>query len=120
MNEIIIGGDVLYAKRNRAAFTFTANTNTSVTLTVVSSLAGIEIGDLITGTGIPTGSRIGTISGTTVTMVTAAGAASNATTGGAQNLIFSSVYGSIVTVSLSVVVAYGLVYLFQHLQMQVL
>jgi hypothetical protein len=68
---------------------------------VVSSNTGLVIGATIQGTGIPTGSRIGTISGTTVTMVTAAGAASNATTGGAQNLIFSSVYGSTLTVSLS-------------------
>lgn len=68
---------------------------------VVSSAAQLVVGATIQGTGVPTGSRIGTISGTTVTMVTAAGAASNATASGAQNLIFSSVIGSLLTVSLS-------------------
>lgn len=68
---------------------------------VVSSAAQLVIGATIQGAGVPTGSRIGTISGTTVTMVTAAGAPSNATVDGAQNLIFSSVIGSLLTVSLS-------------------
>lgn len=68
---------------------------------VVSSATGLVVGATIQGTGVPTGSRIGSISGTTVTMVTAAGAASNATVGGAQNLIFSSVYGSTLTISMS-------------------
>lgn len=68
---------------------------------VVSSATGLVVGATIQGTGVPTGSRIGTISGTTVTMVTASGTASNATAGGAQNLIFSSVYGSVLTITLS-------------------
>ncbi len=68
---------------------------------VVSSATGLVVGATIQGTGVPTGSRIGTISGTTVTMVTATGAVSNATASGAQNLIFSSVFGSVLTVSLS-------------------
>jgi len=68
---------------------------------VVSSATGLIVGATIQGTGVPTGSRIGTISGTTVTMVTAAGLASNATVGGAQNLLFSSVYGTTLTVSMS-------------------
>ena len=69
---------------------------------VVSSATGLVVGATIQGTGIPTGSRIGTISGTTVTMVTAAGLPSNATvTNATASLIFSSVWGSILTVSLS-------------------
>jgi hypothetical protein len=68
---------------------------------VVSSATGLVVGATIQGTGIPTGSRIGTISGTTVTMVTATGIASNATVGGAQNLLFSSVYGTTLTISMS-------------------
>jgi hypothetical protein len=68
---------------------------------VVSSATGLVVGATIQGTGVPTGSRIGTINGTTVTMVTAAGAASNATAAGAQNLIFSSVYGSTLTITMS-------------------
>lgn len=67
----------------------------------VTSATGLVVGATIQGTGVPAGSRIGTISGTTVTMVTAAGAASNATIAGVQSLIFSSVYGSIVTISAS-------------------
>jgi hypothetical protein len=69
---------------------------------VVSSATGLVVGATIQGTGIPTGSRIGTISGTAVTMVTATGAASNATvTNATASLIFSSVFGSVLTVSLS-------------------
>lgn len=68
---------------------------------VVSSATGLVVGATIQGTGVPTGSRIGSISGTTVTMVTATGAVSNATVGGAQNLIFSSVYGSTLTITMS-------------------
>lgn len=68
---------------------------------VVSSATGLVVGATIQGTGVPTGSRIGTINGTTVTMVTATGANSNATVGGAQNLIFSSVYGSTLTITMS-------------------
>ena len=69
---------------------------------VVSSATGLVVGATIQGTGIPTGSRIGTISGTTVTMVTASGLPSNATvTNATASLIFSSVFGSVLTVSLS-------------------
>lgn len=62
---------------------------------VVSSNASLAVGATIQGTGIPSGTKITAINGTTVTM------SANATTGGAQNLIFSSVYGSTLTVALS-------------------
>jgi hypothetical protein len=68
---------------------------------VVSSNTGLVVGATIQGTGVPTGTRIGTISGTTVTMVNASGVAVNATAGGAQNLIFSSVFGSVLTIVLN-------------------
>ena len=68
---------------------------------VVTSATGLVVGATIQGTGVPTGSRIGTINGTTVTMVTAAGAPSNATVGGTQSLIFSSVWGSVLSISLT-------------------
>jgi hypothetical protein len=68
---------------------------------IVSSNTGLVVGATIQGTGIPTGTRIGTINGTTVTMVNASGVAVNATVGGAQNLIFSSVYGSTLTITLT-------------------
>ena len=68
---------------------------------VVSSATGLVVGATIQGTGVPTGSRIRSISGTTVVMETGAGADSNATVGGAQNLIFSSVWGSVLTISMS-------------------
>lgn len=68
---------------------------------VVSSATGLVVGATIQGTGVPTGSRIRSISGTTVVMETGTGADSNATVGGAQNLIFSSVWGSILTISMN-------------------
>lgn len=68
---------------------------------VVSSATGLVVGATIQGTGIPTGSRIRSISGTTVLMETGTGADSNATVSGAQSLIFSSVWGSILTISMS-------------------
>jgi hypothetical protein len=77
--------------------TLTSGSNTIT----VSNTTSLIVGATIQGTGIPTGSRIGAISGTTVTMVTATGAASNATVSGTQSLIFSSVYGSTLTISMS-------------------
>jgi len=68
---------------------------------VVSSATGLVLGATIQGTGIPTGTRIGSISGTTVGLVNASGVAVNATAGGTQSLIFSSVYGSTLTISMS-------------------
>lgn len=67
----------------------------------VTSATGLVVGATIQGTGIPTGTRIGTISGTTIGMVNASGVAVNATAGGTQSLIFSSVYGSTLTISMS-------------------
>lgn len=67
----------------------------------VSSASGLVVGATIQGTGIPTGAKIGTLAGTTVTMVNNSGNPVNATAGGAQNLIFSSVYGSTLTISMS-------------------
>jgi hypothetical protein len=61
----------------------------------VSSNTGLVVGATIQGTGITAGTKITAISGTTVTM------SANATAGGAQNLIFSSVYGSTLTITLS-------------------
>lgn len=68
---------------------------------VVSSATGLVVGATIQGTGIPTGTRIASISGTTVTMENGSGAPVNATVGGAQSLIFSSVWGSVLTISMS-------------------
>ena len=69
---------------------------------VVSSATGLIVGATIQGTGIPTGTRIGSINGTTITMVNASGAAVTATaTNATASLIFSSVYGSVLTISLS-------------------
>lgn len=68
---------------------------------VVSSATGLVVGATIQGTGIPAGSRIRSISGTTVVMENGTGGDSNATVGGTQSLIFSSVWGSILTISMS-------------------
>lgn len=68
---------------------------------VVSSATGLVVGATIQGTGIPTGTRIASISGTTVTMENGSGSPVNATVGGAQSLIFSSVWGSVLTISMS-------------------
>lgn len=68
---------------------------------VVTTAAGLVVGATIQGTGVPTGSRIGTINGLNVAMVTAAGAPSNATVGGTQSLIFSSVWGSVLSITLT-------------------
>ena len=67
----------------------------------VSSAAGLVVGATIQGTGIPAGTRIRSISITTVVMENGAGGDSNATVSGAQNLIFSSVWGSVLTISMS-------------------
>lgn len=77
--------------------TLTTGSNTIVLL----STAGVVVGATIQGTGIPVGSRVGTISGLNVTMVTAAGLPSNATVTGTQSLIFSSVFGSTLTIQLT-------------------
>jgi hypothetical protein len=61
----------------------------------VSSNTGLVVGATIQGTGIPAGTKINSISGTTVVM------SENATTGGTQSLIFSSVPGSILTIVLN-------------------
>ena len=50
------------------ARTFTADTNTSVTITNASSTAGLAIGQRIEGTGIPAGTTITNIVGTTITI----------------------------------------------------
>jgi len=68
---------------------------------VVSSATGLVVGATIQGTGIPTGTRIGKIVSTTVTLVNASGVEVTATASGTQSLIFSSVYGSILTISMS-------------------
>jgi hypothetical protein len=66
-------------------------TSGSATMTV-SSNTGLVVGATIQGTGIPAGTKINSISGTTVVMSAAATAA------GTQSLIFSSVYGSTLTI----------------------
>lgn len=66
-----------------------------------SSTTGLVVGATIQGTGIPTGTRIGKIVGTTVTLVDASGVEVTATATGTQSLIFSSVYGSVLTISQS-------------------
>ena len=59
MNEILILKDVAYAKKIRPAVTPTGDTtNTSPTLTNMSSLSGLAIGDAISGAGIPAGTVI--------------------------------------------------------------
>lgn len=68
---------------------------------VVTSATGLVVGSNIQGTGIPAGTRIGKIVGTTVTLVNASGVEVTATATGTQSLIFSSVYGSTLTISLS-------------------
>ena len=68
---------------------------------VVSSATGLVVGATIQGTGIPTGTRIGKIVGTTVTLVNASGVEVNATVTGTQSLIFSSVWGSVLTITMS-------------------
>lgn len=67
----------------------------------VSDATAIVAGATIQGTGIPTGTRVGKIVGTTVTLVNASGVEVTATASGTQSLIFSSVFGSIVTVSMN-------------------
>jgi hypothetical protein len=69
-------------------------TSGSATMTV-SSNTGLVVGATIQGTGIPAGTKINSISGTTVVM------SANASTGGTQSLIFSSVYGSTLTIQLT-------------------
>jgi hypothetical protein len=61
----------------------------------VSSATGLVVGATIQGTGIPTGTKITAINGTTITM------SANATAGGTQSLIFSSVLGSVLTIVLN-------------------
>ncbi|KAI9549498.1 hypothetical protein GHT06_001898 [Daphnia sinensis] len=70
-------------------------TTGSPTITV-SSATGLVVGATVQGTGIPSGTKITAINGTTVTM-SANATATNAT----ESLIFSSVYGSIVTIQLT-------------------
>lgn len=67
----------------------------------VTSASGLVVGATIQGTGIPTGTRIGKIVGTTVTLVNSSGVEVTATATGTQSLIFSSVYGSVLTISQS-------------------
>ena len=67
----------------------------------VTSTTGLVVGATIQGTGIPTGTRIGKIVGTTVTLVNASGVEVNATVTGTQSLIFSSVWGSVLTITMS-------------------
>lgn len=67
----------------------------------VSNVSEVALGATVQGTGIPTGTRVGQISGSTVTLVNASGVPVNATASGTQSLIFSSVWGSILTVSLT-------------------
>jgi hypothetical protein len=62
---------------------------------VVSSNTGLVVGATIQGTGIPAGTKINSISGTTVVM------SANATAAGTQSLIFSSVYGSTLRIELT-------------------
>ncbi len=88
------------------AFSYTlTGTGQNCTLTtgqsniVVSSATGLVVGATIQGTGIPTGTRIGSISGTTIGLVNASGVSVTATATGTQSLIFSSVYGSTLTIS---------------------
>jgi hypothetical protein len=69
-------------------------TSGSATMTV-SSAVNLVVGATIQGTGIQTGTRINSISGTTVVMSQAA------TASGTQSLIFSSVYGSTLTIQLT-------------------
>jgi hypothetical protein len=61
----------------------------------VSSNTGLVVGATIQGTGIPTGTKITIINGNNITM------SANATTGGTQSLIFSSVFGSVLTIVLN-------------------
>jgi len=69
-------------------------TSGSATMTV-SSNTGLVVGATIQGTGIPAGTKINSISGTTVVM------SANATASGTQSLIFSSVLGSTLTIVLN-------------------
>jgi hypothetical protein len=58
----------------------TANTNTSTSLTSVANTSGITVGMAVTGAGIPNGTTVSSISGTTVTL----SAAATATAAGVQ------------------------------------
>jgi hypothetical protein len=69
-------------------------TSGSATMTV-SSNTGLVVGATIQGTGIPAGTKITAIAGTTITM------SANATAAGTQSLIFSSVYGSTLRIELT-------------------
>lgn len=69
----------------------------------VTATSGWVVGATIQGTGIPTGARVGTIvANTSVTLVTATGAAANFTgTTGAVAVLVSSKFGSTLTISQS-------------------
>ncbi len=66
-----------------------------------ANMAGIVVGATVQGTGIPTGTRVGQISGSNISLVNASGVPVNVTANGVQSMIFSSVWGSILTVNLT-------------------
>lgn len=83
--------------------TQSVNATNGSNVLAVTATAGWVVGATIQGTGIPAGARVGSIvANTSVTMVTAAGAAANFTgTTGAVAVLVSSKYGTTLTVSLS-------------------
>jgi hypothetical protein len=66
----IVSGKLFNARPT--GFTFTGNTHSNTTLDGVSSTANLNVGMWITGSGIPTGTIITAISGTSLTLSNAA------------------------------------------------
>jgi hypothetical protein len=76
--NILAGGGYLVVATYLAPTSgITATTNSTTSLTALSSTTGIEVGDSVTGTGIPAGTYVTAISGTTVTMSQAATASAS-------------------------------------------
>jgi hypothetical protein len=83
-------GNTIAASHNVSASSQVANaiTNTGSSTITVASVGGIQIGDVVTGNGVPTGAAVVSIDGTSTTLPTLK-VSSNITAGATQTLTFT-------------------------------
>ncbi len=94
----------------QGALTKTGDTNTNITLTNMSSVTGIEIGQTVTGVNIPAGTTVAGVGTTTVTLsqaATGSTAGSTFTFGGTRSYVYVFHYYFTYTIGTQIFEDYG-------------
>ncbi len=88
-NPIVVSSETIAAKLISNSDTISGTTtigSSTVTSVTAADIAFVHSGELVTGTGIPANTFVGSVAATSFTLVNEAGAAVNATANGSQSL----------------------------------